>query len=115
MASDVLFFERRVDVVLLELLADEWLKDCHFNALKEYKNANGDRILVGHANGSVSFQTAQSLNQWMWCYGRGHEHKVSFMHAREARVKIVSDAGEDRLDCQAQAAGCYGCRCRCHC
>ena len=43
-----------------ELLADEWLKDCQFYVFKEYKNINGDSILGGHANGSVSFQIAQS-------------------------------------------------------
>ena len=58
--QDVRFFKHKVDVVLLELLADERLKDCQFYKFKEYKNANGDRILGGHANGSVSFQIAQS-------------------------------------------------------
>ena len=42
--QDVRFFERGVEVVLLELLADERLKDSQFYAFKEYKNANGDRI-----------------------------------------------------------------------
>ena len=36
------------------------LEGCQRFAFKEYKNANGDRILGGHANGSVSFQIAQA-------------------------------------------------------
>ena len=47
-------------MVLQDLLADERLKDGQFYAFKEYKNANRDRILGGHANGSVSFQIAQT-------------------------------------------------------
>ena len=58
--QDVRFFKRRVEVVLRELLADERLKGCQFYKFQEYKNAKGDRILGGHANGSVSFQIAQS-------------------------------------------------------
>jgi|LauGreDrversion4_2_1035121.scaffolds.fasta_scaffold647128_1 hypothetical protein len=57
--QDVRFFKRRVEVVLRELLADERLKGCQFYKFKEYKNSNGDRVLGGHANGSVSFQIAQ--------------------------------------------------------
>ena len=56
----VRFFKRRVELVLWELLADERLEDCQFYAFKEYKNANGDRILGGPAHGSVSFQIAQT-------------------------------------------------------
>ena len=58
--QDVRFFKHKVEVVFRELLADDGLKDCQFYKFKEYKNANGDRILGGHANGSVSFQIAQS-------------------------------------------------------
>ena len=58
--QDVRFFKRRVEVVLRELLADERLNGCQFYKFQEYKNAKGDRILGGHANGSVSFQIAQS-------------------------------------------------------
>ena len=43
-----------------ELLADERLEGCQHFAFKEYKNAKGDCILGGHANGSVSFQVAQA-------------------------------------------------------
>jgi len=43
-----------------ELVADELLEGCQHFAFKEYKNTNGDRILGGHANGSVSFQIAQA-------------------------------------------------------
>ena len=57
---DVRFFKHRVEVVLRELLADERLEDCQFYAFKEYKNANEDRILGGHANGSVSFQIVRT-------------------------------------------------------
>jgi hypothetical protein len=50
-----------VEDVLLELVADERLEGCQHFAFKEYKNANGDRILGGHANGSVSsYQIAQA-------------------------------------------------------
>ena len=58
--QDVRFFKHKVEVVLLELIADERLERCQHYAFKEYKNANGDRILGGHANGSVSFQLAQA-------------------------------------------------------
>lgn len=58
--QDVRFFKRKVEVVLRELLADERLEGCQHFAFKEYKNARGERILGGHANGSVSFQVAQS-------------------------------------------------------
>jgi hypothetical protein len=47
-----------VEDVLLELVADERLEGCQHFAFKEYKNANGDCILGGHANGSVSYQIA---------------------------------------------------------
>ena len=56
--QDVRFFKRKVEVVLRELIADARLEGCQHFAFKEYKNANGDRILGGHANGSVSFQLA---------------------------------------------------------
>jgi hypothetical protein len=58
--QDVRFFKRKVEVVLRELIADERLEGCQHYAFKEYKNANGDSILGGHANGSVSFQLAQA-------------------------------------------------------
>ena len=46
--------------MLLELVADERLEGCQHFAFKEYKNANGDCILGGHANGFVSYQIAQA-------------------------------------------------------
>jgi hypothetical protein len=58
--QDVRFFKRKVEIVLLELLADERLEGCQHFAFKEYKNANGERILGWHANGSVSFQLARA-------------------------------------------------------
>jgi len=58
-AQDVRFFKRKVEIVLRELLADERLEGCQHFAFKEYKNAKGERILGGHANGSISFQLAQ--------------------------------------------------------
>jgi len=58
--QDVRFFLRKVEAVVRELVADERLEGCQHFAFKEYKNANGDRILGGHANGSVSFQIAQA-------------------------------------------------------
>ena len=54
--QDVRFFLRKVEDVVRELVADELLEGCQHFAFKEYKNTNGDRILGGHANGSVSFQ-----------------------------------------------------------
>jgi hypothetical protein len=48
--------------VLRELLADELLAGCQHFSFKEYKNANGKRILAMlacDANGSVTFQPAQ--------------------------------------------------------
>ena len=58
--QDVGFFKHKLEAVLLELLADERLAGCQHFAFKEYKNAKGERILGGHANGSVSFQIAQT-------------------------------------------------------
>ena len=58
--QDVKFYKRKVEGVLRELIADERLEGCQHFAFKEYKNANGDRILGGHANSSVSFQVAQA-------------------------------------------------------
>ena len=52
-------FKRQAGEVLRELLADPRLAGCQHFAFKEYKDASGARILVGHANGSVSFQLAQ--------------------------------------------------------
>lgn len=57
--QDVRFFKRRVEIVLRELLADERLEGCQHFAFKEYKNPKGERILGGHANGSITFQLAQ--------------------------------------------------------
>lgn len=54
--QDVRFFKRKLEAVLRELLADERLAGCQ----QLYKNAKGERILGGHANGSVSFQIAQT-------------------------------------------------------
>ena len=59
-AQDVRFFKRKVEIVLRELLADERLEGCQHFAFKEYKNAKGERILGGHANGSITFQLAQA-------------------------------------------------------
>ena len=58
-AQDVRFFKRKVEIVLRELLADERLEGCQHFAFKEYKNPKGERILGGHANGSITFQLAQ--------------------------------------------------------
>ena len=58
--QDVRFFKRKVEIVLRELIADERLAGCQHYGFKAYKNAKGERILGGHANGSVSFQIAQA-------------------------------------------------------
>jgi hypothetical protein len=47
--------------VLRELLADERLAGHQHFAFKEYKNARGDRIIACDANGSLTFQLAQSV------------------------------------------------------
>ena len=57
--QDVRFYMRNVESVVRELLADERLAHHQHFAFKEYKNARGDRILGGHANGSITFQMAQ--------------------------------------------------------
>jgi hypothetical protein len=46
-------------LVLRELLSDERLEGCQHFGFKQYKNANGDRILACDANGSITFQLAQ--------------------------------------------------------
>lgn len=57
--QDVRFYMRNVESVVRELLADERLAHHQHFSFKEYKNARGDRILGGHANGSITFQMAQ--------------------------------------------------------
>ena len=57
--QEVLLYKRPALKVLRELLADERLAGCQHFAFKEYKNANGKRILACDANGSVTFQLAQ--------------------------------------------------------
>jgi hypothetical protein len=63
--QELRFFKRKVEAVLLELLADERLEGCQHFAFKEDKSAKGEHIPGGHANGSVSFQIAQA------CVGPG--------------------------------------------
>ena len=58
--QDVRFFKRKVETVLRELLSDERLEGCQHFGFKQYKNSKGERILGGHANGSVTFQVAQA-------------------------------------------------------
>ena len=57
--QDVRLFKRPAGKVLRELLADPRLAGSQHFAFKEYKDANGDRIIGGDANGSVTFQLAQ--------------------------------------------------------
>lgn len=57
--QDVRFFKRKVETVLRELIGDERLDGCQHFSFKLYKNSQGERILGGHANGSVTFQMAQ--------------------------------------------------------
>ena len=57
---DVRLFPNRVEIVLCELLANQWLaefKDFTFK-FKEYNNTCLDRIIRFHENNSVSFQIA---------------------------------------------------------
>jgi hypothetical protein len=55
----VLLYKRNVLKVLRELISDERLEGCQHFGFKEYKNANGERILACDANGSLTFQLAQ--------------------------------------------------------
>ncbi len=45
--------------VLQELMSDIQLAGCQHFAFKEYLDPHGNRLLAGHANGSVCFQLAQ--------------------------------------------------------
>ena len=51
--------EEGPEAVLLELLADEQMAGCQHFAFKEYGNAREDRILSGHAKGSIISHMAQ--------------------------------------------------------
>jgi len=57
--QDLRLFKRPAGKVLRELLADPRLAGSQHFAFKEYKDPNGDRIIGGDANGSVTFQLAQ--------------------------------------------------------
>jgi hypothetical protein len=57
--QDVSFVKRKVAKVLMELLSDERMAGRQHFGFKLSTNANGDRILGGGANGSVSFELAQ--------------------------------------------------------
>ena len=57
--QEVLLYKRNVLKVLRELISDERLEGCQHFGFKEYKNANGERILACDANGSLTFQLAQ--------------------------------------------------------
>ena len=57
--QEVLLYKRPVLKVLRELISDERLAGSQHFGFKEYKNANGDRILACDANGSLTFQLAQ--------------------------------------------------------
>jgi len=57
--QDVRLFKRPAGKVLRELLADPRLAGSQHFAFKEYRDPNGDRIIGGDANGSVTFQLAQ--------------------------------------------------------
>ena len=59
--QDVSFVKRKVAKVLMELLSDERMAGRqHFGFnLKLSTNADGDRVLGGDANGSISFELAQ--------------------------------------------------------
>ena len=54
------FFKRNVENVLRELLADIRLAGNQHFEYKEYRNAAGERIFACDANGSVTFQIAQT-------------------------------------------------------
>ena len=57
--QEVLLYKRNVLKVLRELISDERLEGCQHFGFKEYKNADGERILACDANGSLTFQLAQ--------------------------------------------------------
>jgi len=57
--QDVSFVKRKVAKVLMELLSDERMAGRQHFGFKLSTNADGDRVLGGDANGSVSFELAQ--------------------------------------------------------
>jgi hypothetical protein len=54
--QDVSFVKRKVAKVLMELLSDERMAGRQHFGFKLSTNADGDRVLGGEANGSVSFE-----------------------------------------------------------
>ena len=52
-------FRRPVETFLLELMADMRLAGCQHFGFQEYKDPRGNRLFVGHSNGSVSFQLSE--------------------------------------------------------
>jgi hypothetical protein len=54
--QDVSFVKRKVAKVLMELLSDERMAGRQHFGFKLSTNADGDRVLGGDANGSVSFE-----------------------------------------------------------
>jgi hypothetical protein len=54
--KDVSFVKRKVAKVLMELLSDERMAGRQHFGFKLSTNADGDRVLGGDANGSVSFE-----------------------------------------------------------
>ena len=60
--QDVSFVKRKVAKVLMELLSDERMAGRQHFGFKLSTNADGDRVLGGDANGSVSFELP-SVNQ----------------------------------------------------
>ena len=79
--------QRRVEVVLRELLADYWLNGCQSHVFKEYKNANGDSILEGDANWSVSSQIVKSGSR----QGAYLHRAVSQRHLHQTRDSNPAD------------------------
>ena len=57
--QEVMLYKRPALKVLRELLADLRLAGHQHLAFKEYKDANGARVLACDANGSITFQLAQ--------------------------------------------------------
>lgn len=53
-------FKRPAEKVLRELMSDIRLSGCQHFGFKEYLDPHGNRLFAGHANGSVTFQIAQT-------------------------------------------------------
>ena len=73
------------EFVLRELLSDERLKGWQFYTFKEYKNANGDRILGGHAALMLTVLSLLKLQ------GADLNRAVHWRHLHQTRDSYAAD------------------------